>query len=510
MKIKFPLLITGAMEIVLSRGLLYLLTFIFCSLSVLTCCQPEKVQSKKPNFIIILVDDLGYNDLGCYNTQTEGILTPNIDKLAEEGIRFTDWQSAHSICGPSRASILTGRYPSRCGYPVSCEGNSPMYYEHLGLSQDEVTIAEVLKPLGYHTAALGKWHLGQHPRFRPMRHGFDEYFGNMNNYNPGLIPQDIYDGDSIVGKDIYENLHDQLTDRAIQIMRKSSEQNEPFFIYLAHYLVHGPWEPGKEFTTDEEWEARMKYKGRMNQTVFPAMVRELDWHIGKLSNEINALGLDDNTVIFFLSDNGPWLSNNLERSAGSAWPLRGSKFNTFEGGHRVPAIVSCPGMFVKGVVSDDIMSSMDIYPTIASLAGAKLPSERKIDGIDISPILWGETMEDLGNRELLYYQATNLQAVRIGNWKLHLPRKPDHLLFVGTRNWGRGTIDSLDMPMLYNLNADVEEGKDVAAIYPEEVSRLLRRAENVRKELGDWDLVGYDEHPLTVAKDSIIKRPIKK
>ncbi|HDJ33786.1 MAG TPA: arylsulfatase [Bacteroidetes bacterium] len=472
-------------------------------------CQTDKAPSH-PNFLIILVDDLGYNDLGCYQTKTEGIVTPNIDRLAENGIRFTDWQSAHSISGPSRASILTGRYPSRCGYPVSSNQNAIMHYEHLGLPQDEVTIAEMLNPLGYHTAAFGKWHLGENPKFMPMRHGFDEYFGCMHNFPVGVKPQDIYEGDSLVGREIYENMHDRLTDRTIKTMKEAKENGEPFFIYLAHYLVHGPWEPSKEFTTEAEWEARMRFEGRMNQTVFPAMVREMDHQVGRLLDTMREMGLDRETVVFFLSDNGPWLTNDTLRSAGCAWPLRGSKFNTFEGGHRVPAIVSWPGTFEQGKVTGATASSMDVFPTIAALAGAQLPEGRIVDGMDISPLLLGEDMPGLNDRELLYYHATNLQAIRKGDWKLHLPRLPHQLHFMGRRNVGRGTIDSLDQPLLFNLQGDLEEVNDVAQGYPEVVKMLENLAAEYRKELGDWDVTGTGEHPLTVTKDSIIKRPVRR
>jgi arylsulfatase A-like enzyme len=476
-------------------------------LPVTLVCNAISGSSEKPNFIIILADDLGYNDLGCYQTRTPGIMTPNIDLLALEGIRFTDWQSTHSISGPSRASILTGRYPSRCGYPVSSNERAPMHYEHLGLPQDEVTIAEMLKPEGYYTAAIGKWHLGENPKFRPMRHGFDEYFGCMHNFPVGVIPQDIYDGDSLIGKETYENIHRQLTDRAIGVMKKAQERSQPFFIYLAHYLTHGPWEPGRYFSTPEEWDARMRYNGKMNKYVFPAMVRELDYNIGRLMDALKRMGLDKNTVIFFLADNGPWLTRDEIRSAGCAWPLRGSKFNTFEGGHRVPAIVRWPSVIEGGTVCSDPISSMDIFPTIAAISGSALP-DRVIDGIDISPLFYGGEIKNITERELLYYHATNLQAIRVGEWKLHLPRQPYMVHFMGWRNVGRGTIDSLDTPMLFNLSDDPGEVHDVAALYPEIVSRLKRRADERRKELGDWNVIGYAEHKLTIPKDSIIKRPL--
>ncbi len=478
-------------------------------LPVTLACNAISGAGEKPNFIIILADDLGYNDLGCYGTKTPGISTPNIDLLALEGIRFTDWQSAHSISGPSRASILTGRYPSRCGYPVSSNEKAPMHYEHLGLPQDEVTIAGMLRPGGYYTAAIGKWHLGENPAFRPLRHGFDEYFGCMHNFPVGGIAQDIYEGDSIIGKETYENIHRQLTDRAIEVMGKAKEKGKPFFIYLAHYLTHGPWEPGRYFTTPEEWDARMYYKGKMNKYVFPAMVRELDYNVGRLMEALRQMGLDKNTVIFFLSDNGPWLTKNEALSAGCAWPLRGSKFNTFEGGHRVPAIVSWPAVIKGGTVCSDPVSSLDILPAIAALSGTALP-DRIIDGIDISPLFYAYEVKGIKERELLYYHATNLQAVRLGEWKLHLPRLPYMVHFMGRRNVGRGTIDSLDVPMLFRLSDDPGEKQNVADLYPDIVTRLKARADERKKELGDWDTIGYAEHKLTVAKDSIIKRPLIK
>jgi arylsulfatase len=352
--------------------------------------------------------------------------------------------------------------------------------------------------------------MGEHPRFRPLRHGFDEYYGCMHNFPVGVVPQDIYEGDSLAGQEIYENIHDRLTDRAIRCMEEAGEADSPFFIYLAHYLVHGPWEPGREFCTEEEWSARKKYNGRMNQVVYPAMVREMDWQIGRLMNALDSLEMEENTVIFFLSDNGPWLRNDTVRSAGSAWPLRGSKFNTFEGGHRVPAIVSWPSRFIRGVKCDRMISSMDILPTIASLAGASLPDDRTFDGRDITPLLKGQKMEEIRNRQLLYYHATNLQVIREGDWKLHLPRKPHHLHFMGSRHAGRGTIDSLDHPLLYNLSADLEEKTDVSALHADKVADLLQKAAERRKELGDWNMKGYDEHDLSVPKDSIIKRPFRR
>ncbi|MHC4983987.1 MAG: sulfatase-like hydrolase/transferase, partial [Planctomycetota bacterium] len=209
----------------------------------------------RPNFIIIFVDDMGYNDLGCYSAKDPAIKTPNLDRMATEGVRFTDWFSACSVCAPSRASLLTGRYPSRCGLPVCPNPKSwgEEWTRNIGLQASEITIAELLKPLGYMTAMYGKSHLGNDPKFYPMRHGFDEYYGSLNNFPiGGTCP--VLEGDEVVEPKVrYHEIHKRLTQRTIEFMKKSKSAGKPFFIYLAHYLVHGPWEPNRRFATDAEW-----------------------------------------------------------------------------------------------------------------------------------------------------------------------------------------------------------------------------------------------------------------
>ena len=447
-----------------------------------------------PNIILILTDDLGYNDLGCYNSRDAAIQTPNIDRLAAEGMRFTDWQSANSVCAPSRAAILTGRYPPRNGMVVVSHPFEKEQHEHLGLYQDQITIPELLKPLGYVSAAFGKWHMGEHYDYRPLRHGFDHYYGNLHNFAVGA-KKDICIGDSMSQDSLFfENIHSELTNRAKAFMHKATNDNQPFFLYLSHYLVHGPWEPSKEFCTDEEWEARMKHKGGINQIVYPAMLRELDWHIGEIVNATEQMGISDNTIVFFTSDNGPWLTNDESRSAGSAFPLRGSKFNTFEGGHRVPGIVKYPQHIPAGQVSNELVSSMDIFASIADVTGAEMPSDYKIDGKSIWPLLVQEKGAKSPHIVLLAYHGKNLQTIRKGKWKLHLTRSPGAVPFYGQKSWGRGTLDSLHVPLLFNLEEDLEEQHDVSKMHPEVMEELLQEAEKARKELGDWNTIGEEEH----------------
>lgn len=454
------------------------------------------VRKRQPNFIIIFVDDLGYNDLGCYNSKNPGIKTPNIDRMASEGIKFTDWFSACCVCAPSRAALLTGRYPNRCGVPVcpngpSANGQSVFegWYENVGLQQSEITIAEILKEKGYATAWYGKSHLGHHPKFLPLRHGFDEYYGSIYNFPiEGTCP--VYEGDEIVEPEVrFEDIHIKLTQRTINFMQKSKASNKPFFIYLAHYLVHGPWTPNRQFATEKEWASYEKRKGHMNPKVYPAMVRELDWHIGEVLKSLKELGLDDDTLVLFASDNGHW------QPAGSAWPLRGSKFNTFEGGQRVPSIARWTGKIPPGQVSDELATTMDYFPTITYLADGKLPPDRVIDGKNIWPLLSGKSNAQSPHEVLFYYNGTLLEVAREGKWKLHLPRTPEMQVY-WAQNHHLGGLHELDKPLLFDLENDVEEQNDVADKYPEVVERLLAHAEKAREELGDWNRKGSDQKKL--------------
>ncbi|MCK4751328.1 MAG: sulfatase, partial [Bacteroidales bacterium] len=429
------------------------------------------MQGDMPNILVIYVDDVGYNDLGCYGARDEAIETPNIDRMAADGIRFTDWFSACNVCAPSRAALLTGRYPNRCGLPVCPSGDAfgDDFRRNIGLQQSEITIQEVLKPLGYMTAMYGKSHLGDDPVFYPMRHGFDEYYGSLVNFPiQGTCP--VFEGDSVVEQAVrYQDIHSRLTRRTVEFMKRSQQAGKPFFIYLAHYLCHGPWDPNRKFATDEEWEIyqNQPVKGHLKDggdKLYPALVRELDWHVGEVLKAIEDLDIDENTLVFLISDNGPWLP------AGSAWPLRGSKYNTFEGGHRVPSIARWKGRIPAGQVSDALCSTMDLFPTIAHLAGAGLPGDREIDGINIWPVLRGDK-NGRGHDILYYYNGITLEAVRDEKWKLHLPREQHCKVYWSNGNLGGFT--SLDKPALFNLETDIEEKSDVADEYPVVVERLL-------------------------------------
>lgn len=465
------------------------------ALTVPNCFKSNEGQRDKlPNFLLIFVDDMGYNDLGCYGARDKAIKTPNIDRMAAEGIKFKDWFSVCNVCAPSRAGLLTGRYPNRCGMPVCPSGDAfgEDFRKNIGLQQSEVTIPEMLNPLGYKTAMYGKSHLGDDPKFYPLRHGFDEYYGSLTNFPiGGTCP--VLEGDTIAEPAVrYPDIHKKLTQHTINFMKESQQAGKPFFIYLAHYLCHGPCDPNREFATDEEWEIyqNQPVKGHLKDggdKLYPALVRELDWHVGEVLKAIDELNIDENTLVIFISDNGPWLP------AGSPWPLRGSKYNTFEGGHRVPSIARWPSKIPAGQISDALCSTMDYLPTIANLAGARLPGDRKIDGINIWPVLQGDKKAQ-GHNILYFYNGITLEAVREGKWKLHLPRQKQNRVY-----WSKGKIgglQNLEKPILFNLKDDIEEKIDVSDQYPEVVERLLHLAEKAREELGDWNRKGSDQKSL--------------
>ena len=338
--------------------------------------------------------------------------------------------------------------------------------------------------------------MGEHPDYHPLKNGFDHYYGRMHNFHRGQKGAIFRGGSTSVDSVYYQDVHQLITKEAKEFMRNAKSSETPFFLYLSHYLVHGPWEPNKEFATNEQWEIREKVKGDIHHKVYPAMLRELDWHVGEVLQQLENLGIAENTVVFFTSDNGPWLTADSVRSAGSAYPLRGSKFNTFEGGHRVPAIIRYPNKIKPGTISDELVSSMDILPTIAHIAGAEMPTSRKIDGKNLWPLLLNQSGANTSHEVLYGYQGKNLQTIRKGKWKLHLPRTPQSVPFYAGKAWGRGTIDSLVHPMLFNLENDKQEQVDLSDKFPEVVEQLMVEAEKARQELGDWGVVGNDEHHL--------------
>ncbi len=441
----------------------------------------EATETTPPIIILILADDLGYGDLGCYGATN--VQTPNIDTMGDEGIRFTNYLSASSVCAPSRAALLTGRYPARCGLPVCPNGNEryPDWNQHVGLPLSEITIAEMLQPLGYATAAFGKWHLGELEPYGPRKQGFDEYVGSLYNFPVGK-PNVWLHNEEPQGKIMFREALQRLTDATLTFMQQQQADKKPFFIYLAHYLVHGPWSPNKEFCTPEQWASYQKKKGKMNPTVLPAMVRELDHHVGLVLETIKALDIEKETLIIFASDNGPWLP------AGSAKPLSGGKYLTIEGGHRVPAMMRWPGHIPAGQVSDEMVSALDIMPTISAISGAGLPTDRKYDGLNLIPLLSGATA-DSPRQDFAYYNGLTLEAVRRGPWKLHLPRQAENLVYWAKK---KGDYRNLEHRVLNDLSKDIAEKKDLSKDHPEQTEALEKMAEQMRQELGDWNRDGDD------------------
>lgn len=370
---------------------------------------------RPPNFVVILTDDLGYGDIGCYGA--EDIDTPRIDRMAAEGVRFTSYYSGAQVCTPARAAILTGCYPRRVGLPMV------LYAEHdICLNPDEVTLAEACKPRGYATACVGKWHLGGIP---PTRHGFDEWIGSTN-----------AEGERTR----------QCTDATIDFIRRHRDQ--PFLVYLAHADPHVPLK------------AFPPFRGKSERGLYGDVVETLDWSTGRILDELAALGLDENTLVIFTSDNGPWLDKGAH--GGSSGPLRGGKFHAYEGGTRVPCVMRWPGRIPSGLTTDEIATAMDLLPTFAGLCGGTVPTDRVIDGKDIAPLMT-EPGAATPHEAYYYYvgaKESDACAVRSGRWKLF-----------GWKNAKVATEDWYPVN-LYDLQSDLGETTDVAGQHPEEVSRL--------------------------------------
>ena len=426
-----------------------------------------------PNFVVVFIGDMGYADVGCFGAQ--GYETPNIDRLAAEGVRFTDFYAAASSCTPSRAALLTGCYPQRVGLP-----NVLGPLAKIGISDQEVTIAQMLKPLGYATACFGKWHLGDEPQFLPTRHGFDEYFGlpysndmwPRHPENPKGYPElPLVEGDKIIQHNPDQTqLTTWYTERAVRFIEKNRDR--PFFLYLPHSMCHVPLHVSD------------KFKGKSKRGLFGDVIMELDWSVGQIMSTLKRAGVEKNTMVVFCSDNGPWLSYGDH--AGSAKPLREGKGTTFDGGQREPTIMRWPGRIPARRVCREPVSTMDILPTIAHLTGAKLP-DHAIDGKDIWPVIAGERGAKSPREAFFYYQGWALEAVRSGKWKLHLPH--GYRTLAG-RPGGAGGIpakyeQARINAALFDLENDIGEQHNVAAEHPDIVERLTQMADRMRQDLGD-------------------------
>jgi arylsulfatase A len=425
----------------------------------------EAAAAAPPNLVVIFIDDLGYGDIGPFGATRQQ--TPNLDRMAAEGRRFTSFYAAPA-CSISRAQLLTGCYGPRVGQPWVY---SPASRE--GLNPAEVTIAERLKPLGYATACIGKWHLGDQREFLPTRQGFDRSFGipysndmqrvaaaTRERVVPLLRDEAVVE---LLTDEAQREIVSRSTEEAVAFIRES--KNRPFFLYLPHTAVHLPLFPGDAF------------RGRTGNGAFGDWVEEMDWSVGRVLEEIRDQGLDDTTLVIFTSDNGPWIGP--VKDVTSAGPLRGSKGSTWEGGVRVPTVARWPGRIPAGTTCDTVAGTIDLLPTFVSLAGGAVPAEPVIDGRDISGLLFGTT--DESPREAHFYVTGNeLQAVRQGRWKLAIAGQPE-----GMGRGGKKLPASLAEPRLYDLEADLGETTNVAAAHPEVVERLRHLAKRMAAEIID-------------------------
>ncbi len=399
--------------------------------------------ARKPNVVLIFADDLGYGDLGCYGGKAR---TPNLDRLAREGMRFTQFLSANPVCSPSRAALLTGRYPTRVNMPRVLFPT-----DMTGLPEDEQTIAQTLKPLGYKTMCIGKWHLGHLEKFLPTNRGFDEYYGipYSNDMQPRVLLHSVPGKVETVEETAnLETLTLRYTEQATSFIERSKDS--PFFLYMPHTYPHIPLG------------ASPKFRGKSRQGLYGDVIEELDWSVGEIMATLKKHHLERDTLVLFSSDNGPWFQ-------GSPGALRGRKGSTYEGGVREPFIARMPGRVAAGKVCDSLSSTMDMMPTIAKLCGASLPP-KSLDGIDIWPLLSGQKTT-LDREALLYFDAWNAQCIRKGNYKLHVSRYNSQV-YSPAPAAGRINLP-LPKPELYDLSLDPDESYDIAPENPEIVKELI-------------------------------------
>ena len=424
---------------------------------------------RKPNFVIIFTDDQGYEDVGCFGSPL--IETPNLDRMAAEGIRFSDFYSAATVCTPSRAALMTGCYPPRVGLPSVLGPKS-----NIGISDGEVTLAEILRAEGYATACYGKWHLGHQPEFLPLRHGFDDYFGLP--YSNDMWPKHptnrsypelpLIEGEEVLEIDPGQSqLTRRYTERAVAFIKEKGDR--PFFLYLPHSMPHVPL-----FVSD-------RFKGKSKRGLYGDVIMEIDWSVGEVLSALKETGVDGDTLVVFTSDNGPWLSYGDH--AGSAGPLREGKATTFDGGQREPCIMRWPGHIPAGAVCGEMCAAFDLFPTMARLAGAAPPSDRVIDGKDIWPLMSAQPGAPSPHEAFFFYRQNTLEAVRCGKWKLHLAHEYRSLVEPGSGGQpGRYEKKKIDKA-LFDLEHDIGEQHDVSAQHPELVERLTAMAHEFRLEL---------------------------
>jgi arylsulfatase A len=451
----------------------------------LVIISSASVTAALPNVIIMFCDDMGYADIGPFGAK--GYETPNLDRLAAEGMAFTDFHVGQSFCSPSRATLMTGCYPLRIGIPGNFGPTSIT-----GLNPDELTIAEVLKQKGYATAMFGKWHLGHLPKFLPTSQGFDEWFGipysnDMWPYHPdpryNFPDLPLMEGEEVLNPAIQPKEQVQLTtwftERAVSFIVKNQER--PFFIYLPHPMPHVPLY------------ASNKYLGKTD-TTYGDVISEIDWSVGEILSALERLDIDDNTLFVFTSDNGPWLLYG--NHGGSAGPLREGKGTRFEGGFRVPCVMRWPEKIPSGSICSELAGSMDLMPTLAAMLGVRLPQDRIIDGKDIRPLMYGESGASSPHEAFYYFSPDGLVGVRSGKWKMLYPHNynvPSQPGMDGVH--GQYEHRSIELA-LFDLDSDVGEQKNVANQYPEVIGRLEGLAEAARRDIGSRSDPGPNVRPI--------------
>lgn len=438
----------------------------------------------KPNVIFLLCDNLGYGDVGAFGNKMHR--TPSLDRMAAEGRKFTHFYSASGICSPSRAALMTGCYPLRVGLHRSSKGNGVLKpLDQLGISADEWTLGEAFKSQGYATLIIGKWHLGDQAPFLPTRHGFDDYLGvpysedMVGGKQPGWPPLPLMRGEKVIEAPVDPDLlTKRYTEEAVRYI--AANRDRPFLLYLPHAV------PG----SDARGFASPGFQGRSKNGRYGDSVEEMDWSVGRLMEALKEQGLDDRTLVIWTSDNGavrrmPMLGSNA--------PLGGWGYSTAEGGMRMPLIARWPGRIPAGTECAELTTMMDWLPTLAALIGANMPADRVIDGRDIRPLLFGNAGEESPQRAFYYYMFDQLQAVRSGRWKLHLPLEQTVRL---------GKAEGSRPAALYDVVADPAEAHNVVAEHKDIVAKLMKLADEARADVGDRGhpgrnvrAPGWVEHP---------------
>jgi arylsulfatase A-like enzyme len=454
----------------------------FLILIYLNSCQSPK--EVRQNFVIIYCDDLGYGDIGPYGNKMHQ--TPHLDRMASEGVVFTDFYVTSGVCSPSRSSLMTGSYAQRVDMHVNArpwgsEGRQVLFPKaHKGLNPKEITIAEMLKEQGYATACIGKWHLGDQPDFLPTQQGFDYYYGipYSNDMNRDYCPLPLMQGKQVIEAPVDQNtITKRYTEEVLKFI--DLHKREPFFVYLPHAMTHNPLYASENF------------KGKSANGIYGDAVEEIDWSTGQILDYLRKNELDKNTMVVFSSDNGaarPFGGTNL--------PLSGWKGSTWEGGMRVPGIFWWPGKLTPKTINNSMATTMDLLPTLGRLIDGNIPQDRKLDGHDIFDLMTGKS-RDSPYEVFYYYQLEHLQAIRKGSWKLHLPLDSMY------GNFHNAEIVAGRSMALYNLENDISETNNLQLEFPEIVQDLMKEAAIARKELGDFGVTGKG-----IRQAAIIENPI--